>query len=181
MPTSSAGQIEADRPDLLTSNSPLPREAAMLAQRLVRAIEDHAEELTRGVLEELSTSPRTPSYHRLSREELHRRVYEVYRNLGRWLDVETEEEVAVSYGALGHRRRSEGIPLEEVIYALILTKHHLRDYILRAGVVESALDLYLEEDLHLRLVSSFDKALYHTVRGYQGAAAGAVSVSATDR
>lgn len=142
----------------------------MLAARLVRAIEEHAEELTRGVLDDLATNPRTPSYHALSRAELHGRVYEVYRNLGRWLDDATGEAVDASYGALGRYRRAEGIPLEEVVYALILTKQHLRDYILRTGLVASVVDLYQEEDLNLRLDQFFDRALYHTVKGYQGAA-----------
>jgi hypothetical protein len=142
----------------------------MLAARLVRAIEDYAEELTRGVLDDLATNPRTPAYHALSRTELHGRVYEVYRNLGRWLDDDTGELVDASYGALGRHRRAEGIPLEEVVYALILTKLHLRDYILRSGFVASVVDLYQEEDLNLRLDQFFDRALYHTVKGYQGAA-----------
>jgi hypothetical protein len=141
----------------------------MLAARLVRAIEDHAEDLTRGVLDDLATNPRTPAYHALSRTELHDRVYDVYRNLGRWIDEDVEEVVAASYGALGRERRTEGIPLEQVVYALILTKHHLRGYVLRAGLVASVVDLYQEEDLHLRLEQFFDRALYHTVKGYQAA------------
>jgi hypothetical protein len=145
-------------------------EVAMLAARLVRAIEDHAEDLTRGVLDDLATNARTPAYHAFSRGELHDRVYDVYRNLGRWLDEDVEDVVGASYGALGRERRAEGIPLEEVVYALILTKHHLRDYILRTGLVASVVDLYQEEDLHLRLDQFFDRAVYHTVKGYQAAA-----------
>jgi hypothetical protein len=142
----------------------------MLAARLVRAIEDHAEDLTRGVLDDLGTNPRTPAYHALSRAELHDRVYDVYRNLGRWLDEDVEEAVAGSYGALGRERHAEGIPLEEVVYALILTKQHLRGYALRTGLVASVVDLYQEEDLHLRVDQFFDRAAYHTVKGYQAAA-----------
>lgn len=149
----------------------------MLAVRLVRAIEDHAEELTRGVLDDLATNPRTHSYHRLSRAELHRRAYDVYRNLGRWLGEAAEEAIGETYADLGRRRHAEGIPLDEVVYALILTKHHLRAYVLRSGLVASVVDLYQEEDLNLRLDLFFDKALYHTVRGYQTAAAEAAEGS----
>jgi hypothetical protein len=149
----------------------------MLAMRLVRTIEEHAEELTRGVLDDLGSNSRTPSYHRLSREERHRRVYDVYRNLGRWLGDETEDAVEASYSALGASRRAEGIPLDEVVYALILTKHHLRSYILGAGLVQSAVDLYQEEELNLLLDQFFDKAVYHTVRGYEQVAAGRATAS----
>ena len=144
----------------------------MLATRLVHAVEDHAEELTRGVLDDLGSNPRTPSYHALSHDELHRRVYDIYHHLGRWLDRTTEEVLEARYGSLGRRRYDEGIPLEELVYALVLTKRHLRDYVLRSGFVQSVVDLYQEEDFNLRLDQFFDEAIYHAVRGYQQAAAG---------
>jgi hypothetical protein len=140
----------------------------MLSSRLVRAIEEHAEELTRGVLADLSSNPRTPAYHSLPRTELHRRIYDVYHNLGRWLGDKSEGPVAATYATLGRTRREERVPLSEVVQALILTKDHLWDYILRAGLVESPLDLYQEEELTLMLGHFFDRALYHTVRGYEG-------------
>lgn len=143
----------------------------MLSVRLVRMIEDHAEELTRGVLDDLQSNPRTPSYHRLDREELHRRVYDVYRNLGRWLGEMSEEAIGASYGELGRKRHSEGIPLSEVVYALILIKYHLRDYIRTSGLIDSAVDLYQEQELHRLVGRFFDKATYHTVRGHECASA----------
>lgn len=144
----------------------------MLSARLVRRIEEHAEELTRGLLNDLGSNPRTPAYHRLSREELHRRVYEVYRNLGRTLGEESDENIQATYDALGRRRCQEGVPLHEVVFALILTKHHLRDYIRSAGIVDSAVDLYQEEELHIRVGRFFDKAIYFTVKGYEDEVAG---------
>jgi hypothetical protein len=139
----------------------------MLAARLLRAIEDHAEDLTRAVLDDVSTNPRTPSYHALSRAELHGRVHDVYRNLGRWIDEAAGDAADASYHELGRERRAEGIPLEEVVYALILTKQYLREYVLRNGLVASVVDLYQEEDLNLRLEQFFDRALYQLVKGYQ--------------
>ena len=62
---------------------------AMLSARLVQMIEDHAEQLTRGVLEEFRRHPRTTAYRRFSDSELHARVYDVYRNLGRWIGEKT--------------------------------------------------------------------------------------------
>lgn len=139
----------------------------MLAARLVQMIEAHAEEITRGVLEDLAQNPRTPSYSSLLREELHRRVHEVYRNLGRWLDEKAEGIIEASYASLGQERCAEGIPLSEVIYALILTKYHLRHYIRESGLVESAVGLYQEQELHRLVGNFFDKAMYYTVRGHE--------------
>jgi hypothetical protein len=142
----------------------------MLSSRLIRAIEEHAEPLTQGVLSDLGQNPRTPAYHSLPQSELHRRVYDVYRNLGRWLGDtdQVDDPVEAAYGALGRTRKTEGIPLSEVVYALILTKHHLRDYIRTSGLVGSAVELYQEEELHLLIGRFFDKATYFTVRGYEG-------------
>jgi hypothetical protein len=139
----------------------------LLSARLIRVIEEHAEELTRGVLKDLASNPLTPEYHRLPPEELHRRVYDVYHNLGRWLGDKTEEHIAATYGGLGRTRCAEGVPLSEVVYALVLIKDHLREYIRAVGLVDSAVELYLEEELHLSIGHFFDRALYHTVKGYE--------------
>ena len=140
----------------------------MLSARLVRRIEEHAEELTRELLDDLARNPRTAGYHALPRAELHRRAHDVYRNLGRWLGQETEETIQRTYEELGRTRRVEGIPLHHVVYALVLTKHHLRDDIRSSGLVDSAVELYQEEDLHIRVGRFFDKAIYFTVKGYEG-------------
>ena len=38
----------------------------MLTIRLVQMIEDHAEDLTQGLIKDLQGNPRTPHYHHLS-------------------------------------------------------------------------------------------------------------------
>ena len=143
----------------------------MLSVRVVQLIENHAEELTRGLLDDLKSNSRTPAYHNLPREELRHRVYNVYRNLGRWLGEKTDDMIKATYSELGQRRSHEGIPINEVVYALILTKYHLRDYIRTSGLVDSAVDLYQEQQLQRALGQFFDKAIYYTVRGYEEAAA----------
>ena len=142
----------------------------MLSDRLVRMIEQHAEELTRALVENLQSNPRTASYHRLSRGAIHDRAHHVYKNLGLWLNSKAEEDIEASYTALGKEREAEGIPISEVIYALILTKYHLRDYIRAAGLVDSAVELHQEQELHHVLGHFFDKAIYYTVRAYERAA-----------
>ena len=142
----------------------------MLTDRLVRMIEQHAEDLTRALVENLQSNPRTASYHRLSREAIHDRTHNVYKNLGLWLNSKAEEDIEASYTELGREREAEGIPISEVVYALTLTKYHLRDYIRAAGLVDSAVELYQEQELHRVLGHFFDKAIYYTVRAYERAA-----------
>jgi hypothetical protein len=153
----------------------------MLSDRLVRMIEHHAEELTRALVENLHSNPRTVAYHRLSREAIHDRIHNVYKNLGLWLNSKAEEDIEASYTELGRDREAEGIPLSEVVYALILTKYHLRDYIRAAGLVDSAVELYQEQELQRRLGHFFDKAIYYTVRAYERAVSHREGTGAVER
>ncbi len=130
-------------------------------------IEDHAEQLTRGLVTDLQSNARTETYHKLPAHELHRRAYEVYHNLGDWLGNTTQGSVESRYRALGRRRCEEGSPLSEVVYALILTKYHLRDYINSSGLVDSAVEMYQEKELHRLVGQFFDKAIYFTTQGYE--------------
>ncbi len=150
----------------------------MLSDRLVRMIEHHADELTRALVEDLQSNPRTVSYHRFSREAIHLRTYNVYRDLGLWLNSKAEEDIEARYTELGKQRQAEGVPLNEVVYALTLTKYHLRDYIRAAGLADSAIDLYHALELQRLLGQFFDKAVYYTVRAYECAADFQASASA---
>lgn len=109
----------------------------MLSARLVQMIEDHAEELTQGLIKDLQSNSRTPHYHQLTSDELHYRTYAVYRNLGHWISQRTEDSIAANYADLAIRRYAEGIPLEELVFALISTKNHLYAYVRTTGLVLS--------------------------------------------
>jgi len=105
----------------------------MLSDSLIRIIESRAEELTRGAVKKLQSSPRTPSYHELCYEELYRRVYAVYQDLGGWLEEKTDHAIQAWYSELAEKRFNEGIPLVEVLWGLVLIKYHLRDCIDASG------------------------------------------------
>ena len=139
----------------------------MLSGRLVQIIEDHAEQLTRGLIDDLLRNNRTPHYHHLTREELHHRIFDVYRNLGRWLSDETESAIESSYTQLGKKRLTEGIPLNEIVYSLGLIKQHLLEYIHLSGMIDTAVDLYGDRELQRLVGRFFDKAVHYTVRAFE--------------
>jgi hypothetical protein len=139
----------------------------MLSVRLVQMIEDHAEELTRGLIKALQSNSRTPHYHSLTYEELHYRTYSVYRNLGHWLSHKSEEPIEANYSDLAKRRFAEGVPLNEVVFALTSTKNHLHDYVRSVGLMDSAVELHQERELQRLVGSFFDKAIYYTVGAYE--------------
>jgi cell fate (sporulation/competence/biofilm development) regulator YlbF (YheA/YmcA/DUF963 family) len=138
----------------------------MLSDSLVRMIQDHAEALTRALVHDLKTNKRTEHYHHLTSEELHRRTYDVYRNLGHWITSKAEEAAESTYTELGKTRHREGVPLCEVVYAFTRIKNHLRDYIRFSGMSDSAVDLHRELELQHLIEQFYDKAIYYTVKGY---------------
>lgn len=142
----------------------------MLSKRLVKLIEDHADELTRGVLDDILHNPRTTALHKVSHEELRQRAYDVYHNLGRWLVDKTDAAIEQVYAAMGRKRFGDRVPLSQMLYGLIVMKLHVRDFIRTSGVVDSAVELYQEEELHLLVDQFFDKAIYFAVKGYEEAA-----------
>jgi hypothetical protein len=133
---------------------------------LMKQIETHADQLTQRVIDAVRTSPRTRFLRDLSEEELRRRFFDLFRNLGRWLSEKSEDEIEIIYGDIGRRRCREAVPLSELVYALLLVKQHLWDYVQKNVVAVSEATLYQEELVAEMMGRFFDRALYHTVRGY---------------
>jgi hypothetical protein len=153
----------------------------MLSARLVTMIENHAEELTRSVVSDLQGNPKTPTYSKLPTEALHRRVHEVFRDFGQWLEYKPDSTMQRWYGELGRERYAEGICLPEVVYALIMTKYHLQDYIRSAGLVDSAMEMYQELELQRLVNRFFDKAVLYSVEGYTQEASARLEASGCER
>lgn len=148
-----------------------PNENRHLPDRLIRIIETDAEELTQSTVKQLQTSPRTTSYHKLSYGELHDRAYGVYHDLGRWLWEKSDQAIQAWYNELGEKRYSEGIPLTEVLWALVLTKNHLIDHLGRWGLADSAIELYQQKEFDRIVDHFFDRAICYTAEGYEHQAA----------
>ncbi len=153
----------------------------MLAARLIQLIETHSESLTREVLQDLATNPRTQSFRGVEKKELESRIGDLYRNLGTWISDPRDDAVRSEYEEWGRRRFRQGIPLSEIVYALLLVKHHLRRYIRDHGLVEFSADsvtsgeflpvhLYGVQELNYTVGKFFDQALYCLARGYEAEA-----------
>ena len=150
----------------------------MLSARLIELIRTNAEHLTRDVLKDYATNPRTRHWSVVPAAELEQRVISTYRNLGNWIGDPREEAVQAEYEEWGRKRYRNGIPLSEVVFAVILLKNHLRKYIREHGLVEHSRDRHASEEIlpvHLYGIQElnylvgdfFDKALYHLARGYE--------------
>jgi len=138
-----------------------------LSSRLISVVESHADSLTRDTLKALQSNPRTRSYKNLPYKELAYRVNEVYEHLGRWITDNTDPVPRLWYNELGEKRFNEGIPLDEVVWALILTKYQLMSYLDACEMTDSALGLYRRQEFDRIIGRFFDRAICYTAEGYE--------------
>jgi hypothetical protein len=150
----------------------------VLSARLLQLIQSHAGPLTRGALDDLTTNARTTAFRRLRTADLESRVSLLYHNLGKWLGDPKDDAVRAEYEEMGRTRHREGVPLSELVYAVIITKMHLRQYIRDHGLVDFAgdritpdeflpLELHSIQELNYLVDDFFDRALYYLARGYE--------------
>jgi hypothetical protein len=111
-------------------------------------------------------------------DDLERRVFQLFHHLGNWIGNPKSERVEVEFVDWGRRRFGQGIPLSEIVYAIVILKQHLRRYIRDNGVVDAAfpridgdyvlpMHLHSLHDLNVRVGEFFDEALYYLTRGYE--------------
>jgi hypothetical protein len=139
----------------------------MVANRLVRLIESHSEELAESLVKKLHTSERTVAYREIPAHELKTAVREVYDNLGEWLLSKTESDVELRYRELGQRRATQGVPLSQFMSSMLITKDHLWAFLRRESISDGALQLYGELEFLQTLTNFYDKAIYYASIGYE--------------
>lgn len=139
----------------------------MLAIRLVRLIENHSEQLARELSGKVWASPRCSDLHKVPPSELEARTHEIYRNLSDWLVHKTEADVEQRYIALGETRAQQGVAYSHFAWAVTATKEHMRDFVQREGLCDSAMELHGELELMHLLGQFFDRALYYAAVGYE--------------
>jgi hypothetical protein len=139
----------------------------MIALRLVRLIEYHSDELTAELVTKLSTSPHTADLQKVPVEELRQRIQEILRHLSEWLLTKTGQDIAQRYFEIGERHASQGVPLPDFCWAIVMTKEHLWDFLQREGFLRGPLEIYGEMELLRLLDQFFDRALCFATEGYE--------------
>lgn len=129
-------------------------------------IAGQAERWARAWYEEVREEPTTTQYHGYpDAEELTRDTKALYHYLAVWLRTgEWDPRIDPHYRRIGRDRRRAGFPLSEVISAILLAKRHLWDGIVAGRQLSIALELEVSKAISL----FYDKAIYHTIAGYEG-------------
>lgn len=143
----------------------------MITQKLVRLIESHCDGLATQLAERLHRSSRTAGFLVIPREELVHATRDLYRNLGDWLLSKTEEEIENRFVEVGRRRHAQKVPLDDVVWGIILSKENLWGFLRRESLADHALDLFNELEFMQLLDGFFDRAVYYATRGYEAAKA----------
>lgn len=143
----------------------------MLATRLVRLIEAHAEQLSQGLMHKLRNDARCADMHKVPPEELRARTFEIYQHLSDWL-LGRPHELQRLYVEIGERRANQGVEFSHVLYAIMATKEQLWEFLENEGVVVKPVELFGEMELFRLLDQFFDRAMYYAAVGYQHAQAG---------
>src|SRR5581483_6886418 len=139
----------------------------MFSYRLVRLIESHADALAAGLEEKVQLNSQVPHFCNVPAHELRERVYEIYRHLGEWLLGKNELDIEHRYREIGGRRAQQGVPLSEVIQAIVLTKENLWDFLKSEAVMDRAVEIMGELELLQMLEMFFDRAIYYAAVGYE--------------
>jgi hypothetical protein len=156
----------------------------MLGARLLQLTQAHAEPLSRDVMDDLMTNERTPTFRRLNAADVHTRVLALFYNLGRWIGDPDDNAVRDEYEQWGRVRFREGVPISELVYALVIMKSHLGRYVREHGLVDFAgdrvapqellpLELHSIQEVNYQIGEFFDRALYHLARGFEAEAVSA--------
>jgi hypothetical protein len=150
----------------------------MVADRLVELIEIQAVHLSADVAQDLMTNPRTAGFARVNRPELEERLFNLLHHLGNWISDRRSENVQVEFADWGGRRFNQGIPISQIVFAILILKQHLRRYIHDHGLVEASfprmdgdyvlpMHLHSLQELNAQIGLFFDEALYHLAMGYE--------------
>jgi hypothetical protein len=139
----------------------------MFSYRLVRLIESHAEALAAGLEERVHGTCQITHFREIPAHELRQRVFEIYRHLGEWLLGKNELDIEHRYREIGMRRAQQGVPLSEVVQAIVLTKENLWEFLKSEAVSDRAVEIMGELELLQMLEMFFDRAIYYAAVGYE--------------
>jgi hypothetical protein len=139
----------------------------MLISNLMLNIQTHADALTTAFVSDLVSNPKTPFLARVAREDLERGAATLYTSLADWLAEKQADKLETNFRARASRQRKAGVPLSEIVFAVILLKRHLWEFVKRNALVDSIGDLYQRDEVIVLIGEFFDRLLYATAKGYQ--------------
>jgi hypothetical protein len=141
----------------------------MLAYYFVHLIETHSDALASKLLDKVQQSNCTRAYSNVPPAELRQRVYEIYEHLGDWLLGKKDVDIERRYREIGARRYHQQVPLSELIWAIVLTRQNLWEFLTWESIADRPVKLFGELEVVQMLGQFFDRAIYYAAMGYEQA------------
>ncbi|MGA7169966.1 MAG: hypothetical protein WBX08_12505, partial [Candidatus Sulfotelmatobacter sp.] len=129
--------------------------------------ETHSDKLAAMLLERTSHSPLLPDYKNVPSEELRERVREIYQHLAEWLLGKGDMDVEKRYLEIGAKRARQDVPLSQLIWAIILTKKNLWEFVKQEAVLDQPVEIAGELEVEELVDQFFDRAIFYAAVGYE--------------
>jgi hypothetical protein len=134
-----------------------------IADRLMQLASDHATQIAEQWYKAVTTNSKTPAYKSLSKEDGVRYAELVCRNLSTFYFAESCEKAVADFLS-AHRyvedRFSHDIPLNQVVYAIIMLRRHLWLYAEFQALYTTTEDLMQMMDSINRVLLVFDYIIF---------------------
>ena len=137
--------------------------------RLVHLIEEDAADMASGLIDQIERDPQAKGYlDHVPSPELWKRVHEIYRHLGEWIESPMGRAVEHRYREIGERRAEQGLPLSKLLYVILATKTYLHDYmLLHRPKLEQPAEIMADLELETLLEQFYDQAVVFAATGYE--------------
>ena len=138
------------------------------ATKLIEVTEKHADRIALQWLGDVRMNPKSPSYHRFSDEKALSHAVAFYRSFRTLFSAEKPFDAAQRFFTkYADERYSEGIPLHEAIYALILMRRHIWLYAEFQAMFVSTVKHQQAAKSLTRTILMFDYAMYVITERYE--------------
>ncbi len=145
---------------------PIISKKTILLNKFVKLIEESHEELTEIFMNDLFRHPETDAYRNSDRDDVYRFSDLVYKDLSVWISKEfSKEQIEDRYGKMGRERYDNGIPVEQVMKALMLQRRHIWLFVMDK-MYDDMTDYMEALELNNRVTLYFDRAMIAMVKGY---------------
>jgi hypothetical protein len=150
----------------------------MLSARLVRIIENNADEISNRLIETIRRHPDLPVLASKSDTELHEWSSQILENLGYLLSARDDAEIARRYQTKGRARFEEAVPLHEAVLRFHLLKEKTMAFVREQGLPTNSVQLHAEQEFDRWLCRCLDALTYQVVCGYENAMKQAAKIEA---
>jgi hypothetical protein len=145
---------------------PIIRKKNILLNKFVKLIEESHAQLTEIFMNDLLKHPETSAYRNSDRDDIYQFSDLVYKDLSVWISSEfSKEKIDERYGKMGRERCEAGIPIEQVLKALMLQRRHIWLFVMNK-MYDDKTDYMESLELNNRVTLYFDRAMIAMAKGY---------------